>query len=104
MRILYKLGHIRNNIRHGRDPLAGCRIANALQAWLHKVFTGLPDRTGTSHDVAAALEADPEIAPKLDRSFPEFVDMGFKKGKHKVYRYDEQVLQMLQQNGRKRKG
>ncbi|KXZ43549.1 hypothetical protein GPECTOR_87g411 [Gonium pectorale] len=61
------------------------------QAWLRRAFLALPERTGTLHDLAAVLETDPEIAPKLDNRYPEFLDTGVKRGKLKVYRYDEHV-------------
>ncbi|KXZ42376.1 hypothetical protein GPECTOR_154g67 [Gonium pectorale] len=122
---------MRQTIRHGLDPLAGRKGVIRQppgtydwRTWLRNVFADLPNNTGTSVDVAATLEADPEIAPKLDRRpdpmtvsvplwkrtisnslgrFPEFVDTGVRKGKFKVYRFDKQVVQALQQGGRKRK-
>ncbi|KXZ49539.1 hypothetical protein GPECTOR_20g393 [Gonium pectorale] len=61
----------------------------------------LPDRAGTLQDLAPILAADPDIAPKLDYRYPEFVDVGLRQGALKLYRYDEQVMMALGQ-GRKR--
>ncbi|PNH02053.1 hypothetical protein TSOC_012037 [Tetrabaena socialis] len=39
------------------------------RAWLRQAFMELPDRTGTLQDAAAIIEADPDIAPLLDRTW-----------------------------------
>ncbi|KXZ43564.1 hypothetical protein GPECTOR_87g427 [Gonium pectorale] len=108
-RVQIKLYHMRRKIAHGRDPLGGRDQAQVSapgtynwRAWLRRAFETLPDKTGTSSDVAAALEADPEVAPKLDHRHPEFVDTGLKRGKLKVYRYDEQLAQASGDRCRKR--
>ncbi|KXZ49608.1 hypothetical protein GPECTOR_20g464 [Gonium pectorale] len=96
----------------------------ATQAWLSRAFETLPVKTGTLSDLAAALQADPDVAPKLDRRpdvnrlnvpawrvavsrmvsrHPEFVDTGRKRGGLKLFRYDEQIAQAARDGRRKRR-
>ncbi|PNH00952.1 hypothetical protein TSOC_013188 [Tetrabaena socialis] len=52
-------------------------------------------------DAAAFIEADPSIAPLLDRRYPEFEDTGRKQGKQIVFRYNLQLADQLTTRKRK---
>ncbi|GFR46012.1 hypothetical protein Agub_g7491 [Astrephomene gubernaculifera] len=115
--VVSKLRTLRNMLAHGWNPLGGLTLPRAprgtynFRAWLRHALLTLPNREGTLLEAAAVLEADPDIAPKLDRrpdrrfhdtpmwhrnlrfaatSHPEFVDIA-RRGKAAVYRYDEEV-------------
>ncbi|GFR44741.1 hypothetical protein Agub_g6069 [Astrephomene gubernaculifera] len=117
-----KLEKLRNLLANGENPLeVRCwlrmpRGTYSIRAWLRRAFMALPNQEGTSSDAAAVLEADPEISPKLDRrperrypkiakwhayvqrqllEYPEFVFTGRKQGRSKIYRYESQVAQAL---------
>ncbi|GFR51074.1 hypothetical protein Agub_g13399 [Astrephomene gubernaculifera] len=119
-----KLFSVRHQLSNGADPLAGrAQLAGRMahrtyrwRDWLRGAFLQLPNREGTLHDVAAILESDPDISPKLDRrpdsvavtvprwranmwrfisKVPEVVNTGRKPGRLVVYRYDEEVARQL---------
>ncbi|PNH00954.1 hypothetical protein TSOC_013187 [Tetrabaena socialis] len=110
-----KLGALRNACRHGQNPLAGRTTQPAklnTYSW-----------RGTLLDAAAFLEADPSIAPLLDRRldpmtrctpmwrtslssvrsrFPEFEATGKKRRRHFVLRFNQQVADELDARKAKR--
>ncbi|PNH00882.1 hypothetical protein TSOC_013269 [Tetrabaena socialis] len=117
-----KLQTLRNLLDHDQDPLQGNKALKAKwgtykwRAWLRSAFMTFPDRTGTLDDAAAFLEADPSIAPLLDRRpeldqrdiprwkismtkmrsrYPEFESTGARRGLRLVFRFNEQVAEDL---------
>ncbi|GFR51073.1 hypothetical protein Agub_g13398 [Astrephomene gubernaculifera] len=122
-RLLYKLSNIRHQLSNGVDPLAGrsqCMVMAPgtynWREWLRRALLQLPNHEGTLDDIAAVLEADPDISPKLDRRMepvklrvprwrcsvsqsipriPEIFNTGKKRNQLTVYRYDEEVARQL---------
>ncbi|GFR49726.1 hypothetical protein Agub_g11882 [Astrephomene gubernaculifera] len=129
-----KMCIIRNKLAHGRDPLAGDTAPRAphgtynFRAWFEQAFLALPNHEGTVAEVAAILDADPEISRKLDKRpepryqdtamwqlqlmrlasrygrYPEIVNTGRKRGRSTIYRYDEEVARQLGERGKAPKG
>ncbi|GFR51075.1 hypothetical protein Agub_g13400 [Astrephomene gubernaculifera] len=127
-RVRYKLHSIRNQLAKGVDPLAGRmrpgRMAKKTynwRVWLQKAFLQLPNQEGTLNDLAAVLEADPDIAPKLDKrsdstkvaaprwkrnvshtvsSIPGVINTGQKRGRLVIYHYDEEAARQLGERGK----
>ncbi|GFR51078.1 hypothetical protein Agub_g13404 [Astrephomene gubernaculifera] len=123
-RVKRKLGIVRNLLSHGRDPLddsRGLRQPDRYhwRRWLALVFQRLPNCEGTMPEVAALVEADPEIAPHLDKanpnprftsmprwrsnmanrfySLPEIINTGKKRDGCYVYRWDEEIARRVRE-------
>ncbi|GFR44740.1 hypothetical protein Agub_g6068 [Astrephomene gubernaculifera] len=126
--VTMKLMRLRVSIAHGFNPMEGRRLPQVptgtydFRAWLRRAFMALPNRTGTTIQVAAVLEADPDIEPKLDRRlcptdhntqmwlrglrravnrYPEFVSTGQRQGHSMLFRYDEEVARQQDEAGGK---
>ncbi|PNH02049.1 hypothetical protein TSOC_012039 [Tetrabaena socialis] len=93
-----KLSKLRTLLGQGADPFEDRRPrvkknTHQWRAWLRQAFMELPDRTGTLQDAAAIIEADPSIAPLLDRTCPEFESTGQKRGRSMLFRYNEEAAE-----------
>ncbi|PNH02054.1 hypothetical protein TSOC_012038 [Tetrabaena socialis] len=96
-RVASKLSKLRTVLEQGVDPFEDRRprAKNTYhwRAWLRQAFMELPDHTGTLQDAAAIVEADPSIAPLLNRTYPEFENTGQKRGRHVLFRYNEEAAE-----------
>ncbi|GFR50290.1 hypothetical protein Agub_g12480, partial [Astrephomene gubernaculifera] len=109
-----KLHLMRSKMARGEDPTQvntsrTVRGTYDFQSWVRRALLAMPNHEGTMREVAAALEADPNISCKLDKRpnpkcpntpiwwlnlrcavmrYPEFIRTDAKRAGHAVYRYE----------------
>ncbi|GFR51076.1 hypothetical protein Agub_g13402, partial [Astrephomene gubernaculifera] len=123
-----RLQSIRNQLAKGVDPLAGRVRPGRVplgtykwRVWLRGAFLKLPNHEATVDDLAAILESDPDISPRLDKrpdsalvtvprwrrnlshiilTIPGVTNTGQKRGRLVIYHYDEEAARQLGERGK----
>ncbi|PNW73485.1 hypothetical protein CHLRE_14g633600v5 [Chlamydomonas reinhardtii] len=106
-RLRFKIFQTRMRLDNGHSAeevllMAGKRLKQRRDksmkwlAWCRAALLKLPGCEGTSEDVCAVLQADPNMAQHLDPSIPGLYKTGEKRGRRTVYRYDAQAGALLE--------